>query len=776
MTVSSDSPSNAVVRPRRIACCCRRPRSRARAVAGGDEDAVTLAAEAALPLLARARRTAGRPDPRDHVAALRRGRQRPGARRADRASPGDIVAFELTASDPRRPRRDPARGRARRGERLAPRSSAPPTARGEKDAGDGAAALLLGAGRRRRALRPARAPAPRSCATAGASPARATASEGDPSFVWDVGVRGSAARGGRGAAGVRRPDRPRRSAAPNAASRRPRRPARRRVGVLGAAHALGRLVLGLGAPQTLVAAAGGLAEAVRVGARQRRRRRRGAGPGRARPPPRGRHAARADRLGRHLDPYVSGPRSWRERGQDLRLEGARCGSCGRLVFPYPRRARTAAARELAPERLARTGTVVTAHARPRLSRCRARPAWRCRARRRRPLLRAGRAVGPSRDRAARPARAAPPAPRRRRRAVLLEGDAMPIAGEVAIVGAASTAFGVHHDRGYLDLLAEAATGARRRRRPRARPASSSAWLGTAEPGLTGPRRRRRHRRRRGDRLRPAPGDAGRQLLLHRPSRPCAPPRSTSPPASTGSCSRSAPRRCATSRAAAASSPGPRTSPTRRSPRAAPRRASSRCSPTATWPSTASPRETLARSRSRTTSTPPATRRRTSASRSRVEEVLAAPLIAEPFGTLDCTPTTDGAAARPARARRVGARARRPLRRHPRLRPRRHERLLLDLLRPETETSSASAPPARRRRSPTRRRASPTRASSSTWSSATTASPSPSSSTTRTSGSAAAARAARCSRAARRPSAATSRSTSPAASSRAATRSGRRACG
>ena len=28
----------------------------------------------------------------------------------------------------------------------------------------------------------------------------------------------------------------------------------------------------------------------------------------------------------------------------------------------------------------------------------------------------------------------------------------------------------------------------------------------------------------------------------------------------------------------------------------------------------------------------------------VEEVLAAPLVAEPFGTLDCTPTTDGAAA------------------------------------------------------------------------------------------------------------------------------------
>src|SRR6476469_4802919 len=53
---------------------------------------------------------------------------------------------------------------------------------------------------------------------------------------------------------------------------------------------------------------------------------------------------------------------------------------------------------------------------------------------------------------------------------------MPIAGEVAIVGAASTAFGVHHDRGYLDLLADAGIPLDR---------VESAWLGTAEPGLTG---------------------------------------------------------------------------------------------------------------------------------------------------------------------------------------------------------------------------------------------------------------------------------------------------
>ena len=36
---------------------------------------------------------------------------------------------------------------------------------------------------------------------------------------------------------------------------------------------------------------------------------------------------------------------------------------------------------------------------------------------------------------------------------------MPVAGNVAIVGSAATTFGVHHDRSYLDLVREAATGA-----------------------------------------------------------------------------------------------------------------------------------------------------------------------------------------------------------------------------------------------------------------------------------------------------------------------------
>ena len=38
-------------------------------------------------------------------------------------------------------------------------------------------------------------------------------------------------------------------------------------------------------------------------------------------------------------------------------------------------------------------------------------------------------------------------------------ELMPISGEVAIMGAATTAFGVLHERGYTELIAEAAFGA-----------------------------------------------------------------------------------------------------------------------------------------------------------------------------------------------------------------------------------------------------------------------------------------------------------------------------
>jgi acetyl-CoA C-acetyltransferase len=61
---------------------------------------------------------------------------------------------------------------------------------------------------------------------------------------------------------------------------------------------------------------------------------------------------------------------------------------------------------------------------------------------------------------------------------------MPIAGEVAIVGTAATPFGVLHDRGYLDLLAEAALGAIADAGVEP-DAVEAAWLGTAEPTLAG---------------------------------------------------------------------------------------------------------------------------------------------------------------------------------------------------------------------------------------------------------------------------------------------------
>jgi acetyl-CoA C-acetyltransferase len=59
---------------------------------------------------------------------------------------------------------------------------------------------------------------------------------------------------------------------------------------------------------------------------------------------------------------------------------------------------------------------------------------------------------------------------------------MPVAGQVAIIGTASTPFGVQHDRSYLDLLHEAASGA-------IADAGltlddiGAAWLGTASPEI-----------------------------------------------------------------------------------------------------------------------------------------------------------------------------------------------------------------------------------------------------------------------------------------------------
>jgi len=60
---------------------------------------------------------------------------------------------------------------------------------------------------------------------------------------------------------------------------------------------------------------------------------------------------------------------------------------------------------------------------------------------------------------------------------------VPIAGQVAIVGSACTRFGVRHDRGYLQLLAEAACGAMDDA-GLAQSDVDAAWLGTAEPAIS----------------------------------------------------------------------------------------------------------------------------------------------------------------------------------------------------------------------------------------------------------------------------------------------------
>jgi acetyl-CoA C-acetyltransferase len=59
---------------------------------------------------------------------------------------------------------------------------------------------------------------------------------------------------------------------------------------------------------------------------------------------------------------------------------------------------------------------------------------------------------------------------------------VPIAGEVAIIGSAATRFGVLHDRGYLELLAEAARGAIADAGI-SQDQLGAAWLGTAEPAI-----------------------------------------------------------------------------------------------------------------------------------------------------------------------------------------------------------------------------------------------------------------------------------------------------
>jgi uncharacterized OB-fold protein len=328
-----------------------------RAVADGDEDAVTLAAEAGLTLLARADVA-----PRGLVLATTSAPYDEGGSVQVLAEilglAGEIVAIELGAS-----LRDGITA-LRLASSLASTGQGPVLvcashrSGGEHDAGDGAAAVLIAADAGVATLHFGAARA-EELRDRWRLARKADRSEADPSFVWDEGATGvgrhldaddlgpttftspvarSAARAERLLGG------PGDEIAP-------------RAGVLGAAHPLARILLGLDTPLTHVASAGGLVDTVAVEPRV------GAGAVAA--------AAKEALLAEtrtdppatvdwsQLTPYASAPRSWRERAQDLRLEGLRCQGCARLLFPPPETCPKCGSRDLAPERLPRTGTVLT---------------------------------------------------------------------------------------------------------------------------------------------------------------------------------------------------------------------------------------------------------------------------------------------------------------------------------------------------------------------------------------------------------------------------------
>jgi uncharacterized OB-fold protein len=327
---------------------------RGRAVAGGDEDAVTLAAEAALPLLAGLERlprililvTTSPPyDDGGSVQAL--------AELTGLA--GDTLAFELTSS-----LRDGLTAVRLAAALLAADGGtalvcAAHRARGEKDAADGAAALLLAADGGVATLTPGNVRAEelrdRWRLARAAEPA-----EGDPSFVWDIGLPRVAREWGLEAPSLVTPV-ARTAARAEKTLGGPGDELAAAVGVIGTAHPLGRLLLGLDRAQVVAAGSGGLAEVLSAEP----------APGAEAVAARARAVLEAPRSSTapepvdwsQLTPYASGPRSWRERAQDLRLEGARCGGCDHVLFPPPVTCPRCGSRELVPQLLARAGTVVT---------------------------------------------------------------------------------------------------------------------------------------------------------------------------------------------------------------------------------------------------------------------------------------------------------------------------------------------------------------------------------------------------------------------------------
>lgn len=327
---------------------------RSRAVADADEDAVTLAAVAALPLLERADVLpralvlASTSTPYDEGGSVQALAELLGLA-------GELVAMELTASladGLTAIRVGAALVAAVDGTVLVVGAH---RSRGERDAGDGAAALLLGADPGVALLTPGRSHVEefRDRWRLAAQPDR---TEGDPSFVWRHGVPRVAATLGDGPAAVVGPV-AKEAARAERALGGPGDPIAAAAGVLGAAHPLARLLVDLDAGGRLIAGSSGLVEELAVepleGASV------AADAARA-VIARERRDAPSDTVDwSTLAPYQSGPRSWRERGQDLRLEGLRCDRCDALVYPHRPTCPSCGSRALTVERLRRSGTVVT---------------------------------------------------------------------------------------------------------------------------------------------------------------------------------------------------------------------------------------------------------------------------------------------------------------------------------------------------------------------------------------------------------------------------------
>jgi hydroxymethylglutaryl-CoA synthase len=334
-----------------------------RACADRDEDAVTLGARAALALLERR-------DGQERPATLVLATTTPPYRVGGSVQPlaeilalaGDVVALELTAT--------PADGLTAL--RAAAALAAPgrpalvvAAHRGSRDGaedGDGAAALLVGVGApgvAEVAFGPARADESRErWALAGDGAER----EGDPTLTAATAEARAREAAAGAPAGLVSLAGARATARLERALGGPGDPLAARAGFLGAAHAPARLLAGAAEAQTLVVTANGITQAAR------------ATPGAGAAAAAARAAAAldggldADRMpAPPLDdegfaPFQSLPRAGRERGQELRLEAARCPACSRVVYPPPAAScpSCGAVGPLEPARLGREGTVLTA--------------------------------------------------------------------------------------------------------------------------------------------------------------------------------------------------------------------------------------------------------------------------------------------------------------------------------------------------------------------------------------------------------------------------------